>query len=149
MRRIIICSAMVASVVAAPAMAKPKPAKPGPDQCVPKKIGYKASGELISNGLTQTAGADTAKRRDDRYGGTLTINVTKANHKAARGEQTYTVENARVRFHPHSATTPREGDRVKVSGRRTKLAKHCGPSNFTPTVTVRKVDFKAAKPKTS
>lgn len=147
MHKTIIGGLAVAVAVAAPAAAKPKPqpkpGKPHPYQCVPKKVGFHAKGALVSNGLTQSAGADTARRGDDRYSGTLTINVAKANHTAATGEQTYTVENARVRFRPHGAA-PAAGDRVTVHGRTTKVGKKC-TDTFTPTVTVRKVDFKAKK----
>jgi len=145
MRRILICTVAMAATVAVPASAAPKP--PGPYQCIPKKVGFKASGTFVSGQFTQTAGTGTAKRGDDRYDGTLTVTVKKANHKGNRGEQTYTLDDARVRFHPRSATQPKAGDRVKVGGRITKLGKKCDRSTFTPTVTVRKVDIKSAKPK--
>jgi hypothetical protein len=151
MRRIAVCGIVLAVTLAVPANAKPphptKPAKPR--DCEPRDVGFNASGTLISQALTQTAGADTDKRGDDRYSGTLTVDVKKANHHAPRGEQTYTVENGRVRFYDadrdHVADTPKPGDRVKVHGKITKLGKKCDATGSTPTVTVRKVDFKAAK----
>jgi hypothetical protein len=137
---------MAAFVV--PASAKPPtPAKA--KDCTPHKVGYKAAGTLVSQALTQAKGADTAKRGDDRYSGTLTVDVKKANHRAPKGAQTYTVENARVHFydadHNHVADVPKAGDRVKVSGKITKLRNQCDATGFAPAVTVRKVDFKAPK----
>jgi hypothetical protein len=143
MRRIAICGIALAVTLAVPANAKPPhPTKPPKAKaCTPHDVGYNARGTLVSQTLTQTAGADTAKRGDDRYSGTLTVDVKKANHRAPQGEQTYTVDNARVHF----SGTPKAGDRVKVHGKITKLRKKCDATGSTPTVTVRKVDFKAAK----
>ncbi len=77
------------------------------------------------------------------------MNVKRANHHGATGSQTYTVDNGRVRFydanHDHAADTPKAGDRVKVKGRITRLGKKCDSSGFTPTVTIRRVEFKPAK----
>jgi hypothetical protein len=151
MRRIAVCGIALAATLAVPANAKPRhPEKPAKAKdCTPRTVGYKARGTLVSQALTQTAGADTAKRGDDRYSGTLTVDVKKANHRAPVGEQTYTVENGRVHFYDadrdHVADTPKAGDRVKIHGKISKLRKKCDSTGFTPTVTVRKVDFKAAK----
>jgi hypothetical protein len=148
MRRVAICSVALMAAFVVPASAKP-PKPPKPKDCTPHDVGYKAAGDLVSQALTQSQGGDTAKRGDDRYSGTLTVEVKKANHRAPQGEQTYTVENARVHFydadHNHVADVPQAGDRVKVSGKITKLRKKCDTTGFTPTVTVRKVDFKAPK----
>jgi hypothetical protein len=147
-RRVAVCSAALAAAFAVPAHAKPaKPVKA--DECAPHKLGYKATGTLVSQALTQTRGADTAKRGDDRYSGTLTVDVKKANHRAPKGEQSYTVQNARVHFydadHNHVGDLPKAGDRVKVSGKITKLRKKCDSTGFSPEATLRKIDFKAAK----
>ena len=144
MRKMLTCGAVLAVAAAgaaAPTGAETKPDKPY--KCVPKKVGYKASGKLASESLTQTAGATTPKRGDDRYSGELTVIVTRANHKGQKGEQKYAVENARVRFRPRSNTDPEVGTRVKVRGKMTRVGKKC--EDFTSTVTVRKVDFKAPK----
>ena len=94
--------------------------------CVPKKVGFKSVGKLVSSNLQQTKGADTAKRRDDRYSGTITVDVKRANHRAPKGEQTYTLTNAKVRFHPRKDTKPNVGDRVKVFGTLTRVrGKRC------------------------
>src|SRR3954471_17663104 len=115
----------------------------------PKSVGYNARGTLVSSTLTQTKGQDTAKRGDDRWSGTVTVNVTKANHKAPKGEQTFTLTDARVRFadadHNHVADTPKAGDRVKLHGKITKLRHGCDTTGFTPQVTVRSVRFSAPK----
>jgi hypothetical protein len=75
--------------------------------------------------------------------------VKRANHHGATGSQTYTVSDARVRFHDadHDGTAdaPKAGDRVKLNGRVTRLGKKCDASGFTPTVTVRRVELKPAK----
>ena len=145
MRRIAIGALAIAAVVAMPAEAKPGKSH----KCTPHAVAYKAAGTLESQALTQTAGADTAKRSDDRYSGTLTVDVKRANHHGATGSQTYTVDNGRVHFydanHDHTADVPKAGDRVQVKGRITRLGKKCDASGFTPTVTIRRVEFKPAK----
>lgn len=147
MRKIIISGLVAATAVAAPAAAKPKPDKPDkpgkPAKCEPRAVGYHAKGALVSQDLQQTAGADTERRGDDRYGGTLTVDVAKANHKGATGEQTYAVEDARVRLRPRGEA-PAAGDRVKVHGKVTRVGRKCADAP-TPSVTVRKVDFKAKR----
>jgi hypothetical protein len=150
MRKIALCTAAVFAVSVVPAMAKPDKPKPKPSKCQPHAVGYNAKGSLVSQSLTQTAGAGTATRHDDRYGGTLTVNVTKANHHSATGQQTYTVANARVHFydadHNHVADVPKTGDRVKIHGKITRLRKKCDATGFTPVISVGKIDFKASKP---
>jgi hypothetical protein len=145
MRRIAIAALAVAAVVAVPAQAKPDKSH----KCTPQTVGYNASGILVSQALTQTRGAGTPQRSDDRYSGTLTVTVKKANHHSATGDQTYTLDNARVKFYDANgdgtADQPKAGDRVKVQGTTTKLAKKCDQTGFTPTITVRRVAFKPAK----
>jgi hypothetical protein len=150
MRKLTICAVALAAILAVPAQAKPtKPHPAKSHKCTPHKVAYRASGTLVSESLSQTAGADTPKRGDDRYSGTLTVDVTKANHHAAKGEQTYTLDNARVRFYDadHNGTRdePKAGDRAKLIGKITRLSKKCDATGFTPTITIRKVDFKPAK----
>jgi hypothetical protein len=148
---LIICFA-VATVV--PAQAKPtKPDHPAKShKCQPHKVGFKASGILVSATLTQTAGSATPERGDDRYSGSVTVDVKKANHRAPKGEQTYTLDGVRVHFsdrdHNSVPDVPQAGDRVKVKGKITRLAKKCDASGFTPTITVRKFEFKPPKPAT-
>ena len=125
----------------APAKPKPKPTR----YCVPKSVGFHARGKLVDSSLTQTKGEDTAKRRDDRYSGEITVDVKRANHGAPKGEQTYTLTNARVRFHPRRDTTPAPGDRVHVRGKLTRVrGKRCTNPGVVAQ-TVRKVDIKAKR----
>lgn len=167
MKKLTIFAGLAALAVAAPAQGHDHPAKgpktDGPKAhkthpakehktrptCQPHAVGYNARGTLVSASLTQTAGVGTPKRGDDRWSGTLTVNLTKANHQAPTGEQTFTLDNARVRFadadHNHVADVPKAGDRVKLHGKITKLNRKCDQTGFTPQITVRHVRFRAPK----
>jgi hypothetical protein len=153
MNKLAAVAALAALVVVGSAQAK-KPGSPkapetpktpkapkAPATCVPNTVGFRASGVLITASL-QAEG-------NGRYHGLLKVNVAKANHHASTGEETYTLTNARVKFHHGvSATAPPPGSLVKLSGNVTELAnKHCSTSGFTPTVTIRKLDIKPAKTK--
>jgi hypothetical protein len=122
-------------------------------KCTPHNVGFTASGKLESAALTQTQGADTDARKDDRYSGTVTVDVTKASRKGQKGSQTYTLDNDRVKFYDANddgtADEPKAGDRVKVKGKITRLAKKCDQSNFTSTTDVRRVELRPAKVKPS
>jgi len=134
-----VVGVVVAIGAIAPAQArKPKPARPHPAKCGPHNSGYNASGVLIHAALTPSA--------KGRYTGTLEVNVTKANHHGATGDQTFTLTNARVKFH-HGVdpAAPAAGSRVKLHGKITQLPKKCPTAGFTPTVTVKKVDISKAK----
>jgi hypothetical protein len=141
MRKILACSMLAAAVLVAPAEAKKKP--DSPYSCIPKAHGFHAKGTLVSSNITQTAGADTAGRRDDRWSGDLVVTVKRSNHGAPAGEQTYTLDNAKVGFHPRNDTTIAAGDRVHVHGKINKAKKHCTPSETT--ITVKRVDVKGPK----
>jgi hypothetical protein len=149
MRRIAIAALAVVAVVAVPAQAKPGNSHGQSHKCTAHTVGYNASGTLVSEALTQTRGADTPRRSDDRYSGTLTVTVKKANHQGATGDQSYTLDNARVKFydanHDGTADQPKAGDRVKLQGTTTRLGKKCDQTGFTPTTTIRRVSFKPAK----
>ncbi len=144
MNRSLICGLALTLAVPAVAGAKPKP-DTAPTSCTPKRVGFAATGTYVSGTLTQTAGADTAARGDDRYSGDLTVLVAKANHKVITGEQTFTLADARVRFHPHTDSDLAAGDRVKLHGTVTRLRKKCDAAGFVPTVTVRKADIRAKR----
>jgi len=107
--------------------------------CLPHQVGYNASGPLVSAALTADG--------NGRYSGTIEVNVTRANHHALTGDQTFTLVGARVKFH-HGVdpSAPAPGSRVKLHGKITKLSKHCPSNGFTPTITVKKVDIRQAKP---
>src|SRR4051812_35254034 len=80
----LLAGGAVLAVALTPAVAPAKP-KPKPTRyCVPKRIGFHARGTLVSSELTQTKGADTANRSDDRYSGELTVDVKRANHHAPK-----------------------------------------------------------------
>jgi hypothetical protein len=153
-----IKAAATATAIAALAVVPAQAHKPAehPSQshkCTPHKVGFNASGKLESAALTQTAGADTATRKDDRYSGTVTVDVKRASHKAPTGSQSYTLDNDRVKFydanHDGTADEPKAGDRVKVKGTVTRLAKKCDQSGFSSTTDVRRVEFRPAKVKPS
>jgi hypothetical protein len=100
-------------------------------------VGYNASGTLKTWGL--------AKAVDDgRYDGTITVTLTRANHKAPIGDQPFTVTDARVIFHEGvNSTTPAGGSRVGLHGKITQLPHSCS-TGFTPIVTIKKVDIRTA-----
>jgi hypothetical protein len=142
MKRILMLAAVAFATTAAGAQAHPpKPHHQAADHCKPQAVGFQASGKLVSQALTQTAGADTSTKRDDRYSGTVTVDVKRANHRAPTGTQTYTLDNDRVHF-SHGAV-PKAGDRVKLYGKLTR-ARHGCAEPATPTVDLRRVRFKAA-----
>lgn len=106
----------------------------GPHKCQPHSVGYNASGTLVSAALTP---ADRG-----RFDGTIEVDLSKANHRAPTGAQTFTLVSARVRFHHGVApASPATGSRVRLHGRITQLSKHCSQEGFTPTVTIKKVDI--------
>lgn len=164
MRKIPIFAGLAALALAVPAQAHEHPGK-GQKQhkaakqrkaakertCAPHAVGYNARGTFVLEGssLEQTAGLVTPERGDDRYSGPVKVNVTKANHKAPLGVQTFTLANAKVKFADADgnsvADEPKEGDRVKLHGKVTKLKRKCDQTGFTPEVTVRQVQFKAPK----
>jgi hypothetical protein len=151
MRKFLLSAAVLAAVVAVPAQAKsPNPHPPQSNKCKPHKHAYIAYGTLVSQSLTQSKGADTPdKKSDDRWSGSITVNVTKVNHHAQKGEQTYTLTDARVRWydadHNGQVDTPKAGDRTKLIGKITTLSKKCDQTGFTPEITIKQVKFNPAK----
>ena len=88
----------------------------------------------------------TLAAKKGHFDGTMTVDVTRANHKAATGMQTFTLTNARVRFGKGvSATAPAAGSRVRVHGKITVLPHGCATTGFTATTTIRNVEIKQAK----
>lgn len=126
---------LLALVVSAQAAPKYTPTPPsGSHRCVPRNVGYSASGVLVNGSLTA--------EEHRRYSGTLEVKLTKANHGTPTGEQTFTLTSAKVIFHHGvNATSPAPGSSVKVHGKITKLAKRCSTEGFAPTITVKKVDI--------
>jgi hypothetical protein len=153
MRKIIMTAAAGAALAVAPALAQPthppKPDHPTKSQkCKTHNVGYNAKGLLVSQTLTQSKGADTATTGDDRYSGDITVNVTKANHKAPKGEQTFTVTDARVHFYDAAGDGTADpavaGDKVSLHGKVSRTQKKCTPA--ATTFTVKSISFKQAAP---
>lgn len=114
-------------------------------KCKPHKVAYVAVGTLVSQTLTQDAGAKT-------FSGDVVVNVTRTNRhaRADKGHQvTYTLTKARITFGLKDTNNDGSvglddlaaGDRVRVIGKITTLAKKCDKSNFTATTTIRKAIF--------
>lgn len=145
MKKIVVLAALgllttVVSAQAAPTYTPAPPPKSHPPKshrCTPHNVGYYASGTLASASLSEEG--------HRRYSGTLEVHLRRANHHAPRGDQTFTLTGAKVRFH-HGVdpTAPAAGSRVKLHGKITQLAKHCPTEGFVPTITVRKVDISRA-----
>jgi hypothetical protein len=125
-------------------------AKPGNSgashKCKPHKVGYVASGTLVSQTLTKNA--------DGSYSGEVTVEVTHTNHHAKgdnKSTKTYKVENVHVTFGLADTNNDgsvglddlTKGDRVTLLGRITVLAKHCSNPEFTATTTIRHLVFHA------
>jgi hypothetical protein len=129
---------LLSLVGAAPATAKHSPSPPsGSHRCVPHKAGYYAVGTLVKATLTV--------EKYGRYGGTLEVNLRRANHRAPTGDETFTLSGARVKFHRGvDVATPAPGSRVTLHGNITQLPKRCPTDGFTPTITVKKVDLRRA-----
>lgn len=148
MKRFALLSAVMTFAIVVPAQAdKPAhpshPAHPSPTRkapsCTPRNEGYNASGTLMSATLTPGT-------KKGHYDGTITVDVTRANHKAATGTQTYTLTDARVRFGKGvDSTAPAPGSRVRLQGKITVLPHGCPDSGFTATTTIRHVVIKQAK----
>jgi hypothetical protein len=156
-KRILTLVGVAALVVAVPAWAA-KPTHPthpshpahakgagdgkGHDKgsCKTVMKGYRASGALVSATLTPGA-------KKDRFDGSLTVDVSRANHKSPQGSQTFTLADARVRFGKGiTSTTTAAGDRVTLHGKVTALTHKCSSTTFTPVVTVRNLRISAPKP---
>lgn len=114
-------------------------------KCMPHKVGYVASGTLLSEKLE--------KNSDGTYSGELEVEVTHTNHHAAadKGKVTYTLTKARVTF--GLADTNKDGsvglddltkgDRTHVIGKITALARKCAQGGFKATTTINHVVFHA------
>jgi hypothetical protein len=157
MRQILITASIGAALAVAPALASKPAAKPDhptkpphPAKCKINSVGYNAKGTLDVGGyaLTQSAGDLTpTDKSDDRYSGTLTVTVTKANHKGLKGSQTLTLTNAKVSFYDAANdgtddVPPADGSTVRLHGKVTKYKHKCpGADTF---VTVKRVSFQQA-----
>ncbi|MBA3748027.1 MAG: hypothetical protein H0W96_11140 [Solirubrobacterales bacterium] len=154
MRKLAAMAVLVAVGLAAPAQAE-KPDRTGkPDKraeaqkagkpakakgrCGVRSVGFNASGTLVESALTAGDGG--------LLSGTVTVDVKRANHGAPKGVQTYTLTNVRVRFREGvDGAAPAAGSPVKLSGKIAKRAKKCPADGFEPTVTVKRVEVRAAE----
>ena len=114
-------------------------------KCTPHRVAYIASGTLQEANLTKNA--------DGTYSGELAIVVKRVNHHAKLDKATtqkYTLTNARLVLAISDTNndgsvglddlkTGDKGDRVKLIGRITGLAKHCDHSKFTAQRVIRQV----------
>jgi hypothetical protein len=157
--RKILIAAGVAALMASPAWAHGRsgdhPTAPARShRCAPHAVAYVAAGTLASQTLVLDAGAPADK---PTYSGDVTIDVKKANHagKADKGTtKTYTLDHARVVLGLDDQNADGRvdladlaaGDRAKVIGKVTKLAKRCDASSFTPTLTIKKLIVHAPQP---
>jgi hypothetical protein len=117
-------------------------------RCKPRRVAYVAHGLYVSSELTQVAGADTPALRDDRWDGTIVVDVKRTNKmgRADKGTQkTYTVAGLRIRFADRDDDGTRDqpvaGDRVKVAGKVTQLRRGCDTSEFESELKVKEVKF--------
>jgi hypothetical protein len=114
-------------------------------KCKPHKVGYVASGTLVSESLT--------KNTDGSYSGELTVEVKHTNHhaKTDKGTKSYKVDKVDVTFGLADTNNDnsvglddlKAGDRVKLLGNITVLAKKCNQTGFTATTTIRHLVFHA------
>ena len=119
-------------------------------KCTPHKVAYVAAGTLVSHTLVQDAAAAENGSDKPTYSGDVTVDVKKANKHAKadkRTTKTYTLDGARVVLGVDDGNGDGSvdladiaaGDRVKVIGKVTKLAKRCDQTGFTPELTIKKL----------
>jgi hypothetical protein len=116
-------------------------------KCKANKVAYVVSGTL--------AGQTLSKNPDGTYSGGLTVDVTHTNHPAAgdkgASNRAYVLTDVRVTFGlpdaQHHASVGLEdlknGDRVMLIGKITRLAKRCPPSTTPAQPTIQRVVFHA------
>jgi hypothetical protein len=116
-------------------------------------VRYNAGGLFVDGSLTQTQGADTERRKDDRYSGSVTVDVKRGN-RAAKADvgttKTYTLTDVRVHFADTNgdgtADAPVAGDRVRVMGKVTRDNERCNPDDAATEPTIKKVGFGGPPP---
>ncbi len=96
--------------------------------------GYLVHGSFAGGDLTRVAGADTERWGDDRYSGTVIVEVSKGNKRGRRdvGLSSYAVTNVRVIGAAADGTLPAEGTRVDLVGKQ-KPACDVAPTTPDPT----------------
>jgi hypothetical protein len=169
MRKILITAVAGAALAVAPALAAKPASKPehptqshkgkthskakAKGRCKVHTVGYNAKGTLVSQTLTQTKGADTATdSSDDRWSGDIVVNVTWANHKSPKGEQTFSLTDGKVAWYDAAndgtADPAVAGDKVRIHGKISKQAKKCNGTDSAAVVTIkaRSAGFQQAAP---
>jgi hypothetical protein len=120
-------------------------------KCMPHKVGYVASGTLVSQALT--------KNEDGTYSGELTVQVTHTNHHASTDMSKavpYTVSKVRLVLALEDTNKDGSvgvddlapGDRVRLVGKITALAKRCSQTGFKAETTIRQIVVHAPAPTT-
>lgn len=133
----------VVGIVGVAQAEKPHPVKADPQACAPRAERVNAVGTLVSASLSP------ATVGHGRFAGTITIALTRVDHRAASGTATFTLHDARVVLHNGiTAAAPAAGSRVEVHGRITKLASDCSAVGFTPTSMAYRVSIGTAAPTT-
>jgi hypothetical protein len=116
-------------------------------RCAAHKVAYVASGVLAAPAtLTQAKGADTpADTADDRYTGTLSVTVTRANRHGKGVATPVTVQANDIRLHDGVTATPAAGTGVRLIGKITKVSKQCSDQSVAGAVTIRKATLQPPK----
>lgn len=99
--------------------------------CKLRGKGYEVKGLYAGGDLTQVAGEDTPRWGDDRWSGTIVVDVQQGNHRGRRdvGLSSYPVTNVRV-VGVKDGVIPDEGTRLQLIGKQTPA---CAPAPTTPT----------------
>ena len=98
MKKLATIAVLAAGALVLPAQAKPPhpshpahpthPAHPESggksSSCAVRTVGFRAGGKLVSQTLTQTQGAATATKKDDRYSGNVVVDGTVGGTDVAR-----------------------------------------------------------------
>lgn len=104
-----------------------------------KGKGYEVQGSFAWADLEQVAGAATTRTNDDRFSGTVVVDVEKGNRRGRRdlGLSSYAVSGVRVIGAAADGTLPGEGTRVQLVGKQltAKQTRSCDPQPTTPEPT--------------
>lgn len=98
-----------------------------------KGKGYEVQGTLAEGtALAQSAGAETKRRSDDRFSGTLVVDVTQGNKRGRRdlGLSSYAVESVKL-VGQRTDGLPELGARVLLVGKQTAAGCTGGPTDPT------------------
>lgn len=104
-------------------------------RCAPHKVAYTLAGVLLSGSLAVEEGSTNL------YKGEIELEVKRANHHAhaAKGTtQTFSLEGVRLNG-PVASAEIADGDWVRLIGNVTFLPRKCEATEFTPTVTIKRV----------